>query len=413
MNNNSLIIITIIYIILSILFNYGLIQLLIINESNDQYFLLFIYFLSEVLSFLFLLFPKSKEIIITNLGSIFISRNSVDLSEISATDNNISNNNISASKMSSNPFVGMKWISFLFPSVFDFLSKFFIFNGLKIIGNEIIFRTIIQLCMILFLSKIFLKSKYIKFRITGVLIVLFGLIFSCFYYHLSQNIKLYFNSDKKDIVGMIFCFIGEIFGSLQIIIQMKYFRIGELPIYREIAWEGLFGLIISFIFFFISLLIPCSIDDSENNDEFYKKMLFCYPDTSRISIGFLLSNIKDNIVWNIIFFLVCIFYNLTGTFLAKIIGEVYRVSTDTGRISIILQLILFIHSNDINGLDVLFSFIFTLVLLFGIFISIFLRKQKSMSFGQIPFDKSMSLDLSITGDNSNNSCNINESNIQI
>jgi hypothetical protein len=411
MKNSPLILITIAYIFFSVVFNYGLFQLLIINKSNDQYFLIFIYFLSEALSFLFLLLPKSFT---STLGPVLVNRNTIDVSEISVTDNNASNNitnNMSVSQISLNqPYVGMKCISFLIPSIFDFLSKFFIFNGLKMIGNEIILRTIIQLCMILFWSKIVLKSIFVTFSITGVLIILFGLIFSCFYYHISQTVKLYFNSDKNNIIGMLLCFIGEIFGSIQIFVQMKFFKIGELLIFREMAWEGLFGLIISFIFFFISLLIPCTKIDNEKNEEIYQKMLFCYPDSLHIPIISLLHNIIDNIVWNVVFFLICVFYNLIGTTLAKYIGEVYRVSTDAARISIILQLILFIHTKNIKYIDVIFSFSFTLIILLGVALSIKLRKQKGMTFGQIPFDKSFSLDLSVGGDKS---YYINDSNIEL
>ncbi len=425
MKNNTLIVITIAYLILSILFNYGFYQLLIVNELNVQYFLIFIYFLSEVFAFLLFLFPKTKDKIINNtLGAIIINDESMDISMISATDNNLSNNlsnnitnnmstslNISESKMSiMQPFVGMKCISFLVPSVFDFFSKFFIFNGLRMIGNEIVLRSIIQLCMILILSKVFLKSKYNNFSIIGVLIVLIGLIISCIYYHIIQNIKLYFSFERNDFFGMILCILGEILGTIQIFFQMKYFKIGEKYCYREIAWEGVFGLIISFIFFEASLLINCSKDENENNEKIYQIFLYCYKEDSSFSgIELLLNNIKNNIVWTIIFFLISMFYSLIGAILAKYIGEVYRVSVDAGRISIILQLILIIHTDNINVLNVIFSVLFTLIILFGIILSIFLRKQKGFTFEQVPFDKSFSQDLSLMVDENSN--NLNESNI--
>ena len=59
------------------------------------------------------------------------------------------------------------------------------------IGNEIILRSIVELVIVLSLSKIVLKSQYKKFSILGVLIILFGLIISDFYYHLSKSVKLY------------------------------------------------------------------------------------------------------------------------------------------------------------------------------------------------------------------------------
>ena len=151
MKINTLIIITVIYLILSILFNYSIFQLLIVNESNDQYFLIFIYFLSEVFAFLFFFLPKSKDKIISyTLGPIIISDESMNITNTSISDNNITTNNITTSFNATDsqistmqPFVGMKWISFLLPSIFDFLSKFCIFNGLKMIGNEIILRSIV------------------------------------------------------------------------------------------------------------------------------------------------------------------------------------------------------------------------------------------------------------------------------
>jgi len=397
MKINTLIIITVIYLILSILFNYSIFQLLIINKSNDQYFLIFIYFLSEVFAFLFYFLPKSKDKIISyTLGPIIISDESMNISNTSISDNNITTNNITTSfnatdsQMSTmQPFVGMKWISFLVPSIFDFLSKFCIFNGLKMIGNEIILRSIVELVIVLSLSKIILKSQYKKFSILGVLIILFGLIISAFYYHLSKSIKLYFDSDSFGLLGMFLCVLGEIFGGIQLFFQVKYFKIGEKYSYREIAWEGLFGLILSFLFFELSILIPCSNENiNDENTEIHKVFLFCYRD-SLPPFQFLLSNIKNNIVWNIIFFLFSMFYNLFGVILIKYIGEVYKAAINVSRISIILLLIMFIHTDKISSLSIVFSVVFLILIFLGIFLSIKLRQQKDIIFSQIQMDRTM------------------------
>jgi len=398
MKINTLIIITVIYLILSILFNYSIFQLLIINKSNDQYFLIFIYFLSEVFAFLFYFLPKSKDKIISyTLGPIIISDESMNISNTSISDNNITTNNITTSfnatdsQMSTmQPFVGMKWISFLVPSIFDFLSKFCIFNGLKMIGNEIILRSIVELVIVLSLSKIVLKSQYKKFSILGVLIILFGLIISAFYYHLSKSIKLYFDNDSYGLLGMFLCVLGEIFGGIQLFFQVKYFKIGEKYSYREIAWEGLFGLIFSFLFFELSLIIPCSNENNndENNTEIHKIFLYCYRD-SLPPFKFLLSNIKNNIAWNIIFFLFSMFYNLFGVILIKYIGEVYKAAINVSRISIILLLIMFIHTDKISSLSIVFSIVFLLLIFLGIFLSIKLRQQKDIIFSQIQMDRTM------------------------
>ena len=60
MRRNALIFLTIIYFLLSLLFNYSLYPLLMENEYNDQYFLIFIYFLSDIFSFFFLIIAKKK-----------------------------------------------------------------------------------------------------------------------------------------------------------------------------------------------------------------------------------------------------------------------------------------------------------------------------------------------------------------
>ena len=430
MKNNTLILMTIIYLSLSIIFNYGLFRLLIIDEFKNQYFLIFIYFLSEIISFVFFIFPKSKDKIITNaLGPIIINEGSFDISIISAIDNNLSNNltanslnvtdnnltnNITASlnatetRMSSlqqQPFVGMKIISFVIPSIFDFFSKFLIFNGIKIIGNEIIFRSIIQLLMILCLSFFLLKSKYINFSIKGVYVILGGLFFSFIYFQITKKLKLYFNYDSHGILGVILCFFGEIFASFQIFFQKKYFNIGEKYCHREIAWEGLFGFIISFIFFGLSLFIHCP---DEDNNKIKNKLLYCY-DSSQPPFKFLLKNIKNNLLWNLLFFLISIFYNLIGTILVKYIGEVYRVAVDVGRISVIVHLILFIHTNDIGILCIIISGVIMVILLLGIILCIFLRKQKDITFEPLPLDKPNNQDLSLVVEE--NHCNINESDI--
>ena len=408
MKNNTLILITIIYIVLSVLFNYSLFQLIIVKEFNNQYFLIFIYFISEVLIFIFFLFPKSKKKIISHaLGPIIINDASIDISMISATDNNITNNlttsiNVTDTRISSlqqQPFIGMKFISFIIPSIFDFLSKFFIYNGLKILGNEIILRSIVQLIFVLILSKFLLKSKYNNFSIIGVFVILLGLIVSCICYQIFHNLKLYFEINSHGILGMILCLIGEIFSSFHIFFQMKYFKVGEKYCYREIAWEGFFGLIISLIFFQLSLLIPCP---NENSNEIKNEFFFCYNNSSLTAFKFLLKNLKNDLTWNIIYFLMGIFYNLVGAILAKYIGEVYRVGVDVGRISIILYLILFIHTKDISLLSVILTGIFLVIIIFGIILCIILRNQIDITFDAIPLDKS-SQDMSLIEDEEENS----------
>ena len=114
-------------------------------------------------------------------------------------------------------------------------------------------------------------------------------------------------------------------------------------------------------------------------------------------------------MWNLLFFLISIFYNLIGTILVKYIGEVYRVAVDVGRISVIVHLILFIHTNDIGILCIIISGVIMIILLLGIILCIFLRKQKDITFEPLPLDKPNNQDLSLVVEE--NHCNINESDI--
>ena len=313
MKRNTLIILTLIYLTLSLLFNYSLYPLLITNEYNNQYFLLFLYFLSENISFLFLIISKkNEEILSITLGSIIGGEESINFSIASDTGRNMTTTlNISATLISNKqPFIGMKWPSFIIPSLFDIFSKFFIFNGLKILENDIVVT---------------------------------------FYIHISQNLKMYFEFDNNGYIGMSLCILGEIFCAIHLYFQIKYIRIGEKHCSREIAWEGLFGLILSFIVFEFSMLFPCYDKDYDNKKDLNKKFWYCCKIESVSSIDNLFQIFKDNVAWYIIYFLVSIFYNLVGLILSKYIGEIYKASIGVGRLSILLILVLFIHNNGYIG----------------------------------------------------------------
>jgi hypothetical protein len=385
MRKNTLILITVVYFSLSLLFNYSLYPLLITNEYSDQYFLIFIYFLSEIFSFFFLIFSKKNEKkLVSTFGPILGVEESVNFSTLSETYNNMTTSiNISDTIISAmQPFIGMKWPSFFFPALFDFLSKFFIFNGLKILENDIILRAIVELLLVFSFSKILLQSTYNRFSLVGSIIIFLGLIFVCFYCQISKNIKLYFEYNNYSTIGMLLCIVGEIFASIQIFFQVKYIRIGEKHSCREIAWEGVFGLIISYFFFQFSLWFPMYASNYSENEKLSKKFWYCLKDERYSAIPYLFTNIKNNIIWYFIFFLVCILYNLTGTIISKYIGEVYRSSINVGRFALIIFLVLFIHNGDnIGVLNCIISVIFSLSIFIGLFLAIILRKQKDILFG--------------------------------
>ena len=93
------------------------------------------------------------------------------------------------------------------------------------IGNEIILCSIVELVIVLILSKIIFKSQFKKFSLIGVLLILIGLIIIAFYYHLSKSVKLYFNYDLYGILGMFLCILWEIFGGIQLFFQVKYLKL--------------------------------------------------------------------------------------------------------------------------------------------------------------------------------------------
>ena len=168
MKRNTLIIITLIYFSISLLYNYSLYPLIITNENSNQYFLIFLYFLSELVSFAFRKYAKkNEEKIVSTLGPIIFIEEPMSYSTLSESNNNLTTSmNISATYISTmQPFIGMKWPSFIFPAIFDFLSKFFIFHGLKILESDIIFRAIIELIIVFIFSKLMLQSKYNNFSI--------------------------------------------------------------------------------------------------------------------------------------------------------------------------------------------------------------------------------------------------------
>ena len=181
---------------------------------------------------------------------------------------------------------------------------------------------------------------------------------------------------------MLLCIVGEIFASIQIFFQVKYIRIGEKHSCREIAWEGVFGLIISYFFFQFSLWFPMYASNYSENEKLSKKFWYCLKDERYSAIPYLFTNIKNNIIWYFIFFLVCILYNLTGTIISKYIGEVYRSSINVGRFALIIFLVLFIHNGDNIGiLNCIISVIFSISIFIGLFLAIILRKQKDILFG--------------------------------
>ena len=319
----------------------------------------------------------------TTLGSVAWAEESMNNSSLSETcNNNSATMNLSQTKISTNqPFIGMKWISFILPSILDFFSKFCIFNGLKILENDIIIRDIVELLIIFFFSKILLQSKYTRFSIIGVIIIFCSLIFVCFYCQISKDIKLYFNYNNHGIIGMLLCLAGEIFICIQTYFQLKYIKIGEKYCSREISWEGVFGLIISYIVFQFSLIFPCYGDNYSDDQKLKKKFWYCIKDNTYSPFKILFNNLREKIIWHLIYFLSCVFNNLIGLIISKYIGEVYKSTVWTSRLSIIMLIVLIVHNdNNIGVFNCIVCGFFFASIIVGIILSIYFRKEKDITF---------------------------------
>ena len=413
MKRNALILITFIFFSISVLFNYSLYPLLIINDNSNQYFLIFIYYLSELISFLFLLFSKKNDKkLSTTLGTVAWAEESIYNSSLSETCNNNSiTMNLSQTKISTNqPFIGMKWISFILPSIFDFFSKFCNFNGLKILENDIIIRDLVELLIIFFFSKILLQSMYTRFSIIGVIIIFCSLIFVCFYCQISKDIKLYFNYNNFGIIGMLLCLAGEIFICIQTYFQLKYIKIGEKYCSREIAWEGVFGLIISYVVFQFSLIFPCYKDNYSDEQILKKKFWYCIKDNTYSPFKNLFNNLKEKIVWYFVYFLSCVFNNLIGLIISKYIGEVYKSTVKISRLSIIMLIVLIVHNdNNIGVFNCIVCGFFFASIIIGIILSIYFRKEEDITFeSKLPDNdlKDDETDINIIDESKNEKINV-------
>ena len=189
-----LIIIPLIYLIVVTIFNYCFISLITNKTFGHHYYLILIYFILESLSVICFLIPKKKEEIIIdnqlgplsthNLNSTMTTtteirqnsfQNSNTNDNLSAMNNSNNNStlNYSESEVSVRPFVGMKCISFIIPSLLDFLSKIFIFNGIKYLEKDNIFRCILELIIGIIGGKLMNKLTTKFYTLLGPLIILY------------------------------------------------------------------------------------------------------------------------------------------------------------------------------------------------------------------------------------------------
>ena len=352
--------ITVIYLVVLTLYNYSLYNLLTNENFGHQYYLILIYFLCELFSFFDIFISKKREIIIgdinpyivtTELGySLSISdisnnnisnigysssisniRNNSDNSSISITSNNLSSNGSIDSSISKIPFIGIKCVSFILSGFIDFLSKLFIYNGIKYMYQDSILRCLVELLIVSLGSLFLLKLKNYYYTIIGLsIIVLYLLLF------------IIFHKAKENGTGTLLLLEGGLSNSILYLIQSKFFFKGEHYIYRIVSWEGFYGSIFSLLILILASIISCPFEKSDytkNDFDFYS---LCNGNKLENDFLSFASGIKSNIGWFIAYLFSCIFYSYLGVFITRYINVIYRVSLDSFRmLFFIITLLIF------------------------------------------------------------------------
>lgn len=382
MNKVSFITITIIYMLILFLYNYSLYKLLTFKSFGHQYYLIFIYFFAEIFNFILYWFFKKKDIIIGDIHPYIYCEMSDDmaLNEISnQTTSNITNTNnelqnshnsgeiINTSNTSSNlslsnsdiiysnsiiPYVAVKINSFVLSGFLDFVSKIFIFNGIKYMHQESIIRCLIELVLLSIGSKYCLNAK-----ISNILLYLsIGILMIVIY------IILYFLYPiiKEQYFGFLLFGEGAVLTCAQYLLHVKFFQKGELYILRIVSWEGIFGTIFSAILVFASIYLECpflnnttyhidkdksSVDKMpiDNNTEY---LFFCNGNTLESNLMDFFGDLQYRWGWFLFYFLSCLFYSFIGVFITKSINVVYRVSLDTCRMMLFIIIGIVFNKQD-------------------------------------------------------------------
>ena len=359
-----LILISIIYLIVLILFNFSLYKLITDKNFGHQYYLILIYFLCQLFSIFFCFISKKRVVIINDINPYIvntdinanlsisdlsytnISNNNIDNnstisnlrnnsdSSISLASDNISSNESIDSNVSKIPFVGIKCVSFIFSGFLDFLSKLFIYNGIKYMNQDSILRCLIEIIIASFGSLIILGIEKFYYAILGLSIIIIYLI-----------LCIIIRKGKVDITGILLLLEGGLINSIQYLIQSRFFIKGEQFIYRIVSWEALYGSIFSFLTLIIASAISCPFEKRENisfidNSNIFDYYSFCNGNKIEDNLIIFLSEIKNNILWFIFYLISCIFYTFIGIFITRYINVVYRVSLDTFRMLFFIILLI-------------------------------------------------------------------------
>lgn len=360
--------ITIIYLIALTLYNYSLYKLLTNKNFGHQYYLILLYFLCELFSYFYCFCSKKRGLILGDINPFIVATEltaSLSISDISNNNNfsNIGNSSISYIRSNSDnssidiasnnsndsmdsnittiPFVGIKCVGFALSSFLDFISKIFIYNGIKYMYQDSILRCLIEILMVSVGSLYILKIKNNYYFLIGLSIIVLYL-FTFFASH-----KL-----KANINGILLLLEGGLLNAIQYLVHTNFFLKGEQFIYRIVSWEGIFGSIFSFLILIISINISCPFEqnnydnnnviNNEKNISFYFNSL-CNGNRLEDNISKFFSDIENNITWFILYIISCMFYSFFGALITKYINAVYRVSLDSFRMLFLITVLLFFN----------------------------------------------------------------------
>ena len=219
---------------------------------------------------------------------------------------------------------------FFLPGVFDIISKFFMFNGLIILKNDIPLRAIMELVSALILSRTYYPIDL--YSQIGIGVILLTILLSSIYYQLSYS-NDNINYEENRTIGVILCLVGGMCSSFQFVHQEKHYRNGEDLFYREVAWEGLAGFILSFVLFLLSFFISCPFENIG---------IFCNNGQSITTYSEFMSNCSTNAVFLFCcYFIPCIIFPLIGNYLTLNVNFVYRSAIDSCRVALMFLIRIF------------------------------------------------------------------------
>lgn len=394
-----LITITLIYFIVLTTFNYCFISLITNKSFGHQYYLILIYFISESLSVICYLIPKKKEEIAIddqlgplsdqNLNSTTTDIRQNSFQNMNTTTNNFtinnSNNNstmnYSESIVSVRPFVGMKCISFIIPSLMDFLSKLFLFNGIKYLGKDNIFRCVLELIIVIIGGKLMYKFSTKFYTLLGPLIILFTLIISFLYFQITERLSDLF-TNQDEIIGVILCVLGEIFECSQFLIQALFFKTGEPYFYRTVTFEAAYGIIFSCILLLITMIKTCPFNNLNNSSN------LCNGDSLENNFDEFFSDIKKNHIIFTFYYLSSIFVSFIGVFITKYVSLIYRVAIDSCKIFFFIFIRMIIGRNELSFIDIILGIVLFIGLCCGLIFSVILENQKIKAINSVNLEKS-------------------------